>query len=197
MAKRPRDEGRGRKEKIHAVYDENARKEWLDFRKRKNVRRKVAQAILYEKERDAAKTARLESREASRAATAAKTQTIILPIMLAPPGVVGAHTPAAGEEEEYNDDFTKRAFGTESVVVTTRVGLLDGEEVQHLELESRERLRELAAPVLEAQRLRREKALNALETKRRVAAAERLAKKKKKRSKKISRGKRAEGKNER
>ena len=185
MAKRPRDNGfvKKRHEKVYATYDENARKEWLDFRKRKNVRRKVAQAVNYEKERDAAKQARLESRESSRAAAAAQTETIILPFTYSNGGTDAA-------KEEYDDDFTKRAFGAGSVVVTTRMGGLDGEAGQDLEFESREKLRELAAPVLEAQRQKREKELRALETKRRVAAAERLAKQKKRAKK----GRKSDGK---
>ncbi len=173
---------RQRYEKVSVVYDENARKEWLDFRKRKNQRRKVAQTANYEREKETNRQEKLERREASRSAAALQTETIVLPLVhhLTAGGGGGEGSQEVDGEEAFEDDFTRQAFGEATVVVTTRQGLDEGEEGQHLERETRERLRELAAPILEAQRLRREAEARALETRRRVAATEKAAKAKKK-----------------
>jgi hypothetical protein len=179
-----------RSTKTSATYDEAARKDYLTgFKKRKDVRRKEAatqqEALAKEERRQARVEARRETLEANRLLQ----HTLVLPDIFLPQrggsGGGGGGAPAELKEEAFEDDFSRAAFGVGSVVVTTRLGGFGEEEggaaaAAALAEESSDRLRELAAPVLAQQALRREAEGRRVEAKNRQRASEVAAKRKRK-----------------
>lgn len=134
-----------------ATYDEEARREYLTgFRKRKAERRKNAETVRVEREKDerrqdrTAKRARLDELAGLRSKFVRDT-----PAASDEEDDEDDGVPRAGAgskvERELTDDFSKKAFGADRVVVSTIIGGVgedeEGEEVSDTEA----LLRELAA----------------------------------------------------
>ncbi len=110
-----------KREKLIVTFDEAERKEYLTgFHKRKVQRRLNAIEQLKRQEREDRIRERAERREAEQerieANQAARRSNITMYNIPAP-------SMPSDKKEEYEDDFTKKAFGQDSVTVTTTFGL--------------------------------------------------------------------------
>lgn len=114
--KHKKNEKHFRRDKLVVTYDEDARKEYLTgFRKRKQQRRKDAQDKIQQRLKDEKRAEKAEQRKAAREEL---TTTIEYDI----PGPLEADAGDAAATAEFADAFSKKAFGAQSVVVTTTLG---------------------------------------------------------------------------
>lgn len=121
----------GRREKLVVTFDESSRKEFVTgFRKRKQERRKKA----IDEKAAIVKEARRQQRAKRRAAEAevlvVSTEVMQDPLLQAPGSAseLGIDGAAAGSRTLEDDDFSRRAFGADAVVVTTKFGLDGGDD---------------------------------------------------------------------
>ena len=117
----------GRREKVVVTFDEKSRRDFVTgFRKRRAARIKKAEKVRTAQERSMKLTARGERRAEEKAKLVVSHELMEDPLMRASEPV-GAVPPATAVTQ---DDFSRRAFGADAVVVTTTLGLLgdDGED---------------------------------------------------------------------
>jgi ribosomal RNA-processing protein 17 len=115
----------GRREKLVITFDENARKDFVTgFRKRKNQRRKKAEREKTKQEKEAKRTLRAEKKAEEQKNVVVSTELMMDPLMA--PIDDGSDTEKKGKKGKEavvaGDEFTKKAFGADTVIVKTKMG---------------------------------------------------------------------------